>query len=93
MRDDSRVNDWSALKSYPVEGDSAEFELYMRERLYAVMWLENIDLAASGTARTARATVAVTVLEQGAVDWHDLRAWLSEGEEWLLENERGRSPL
>ena len=87
-----RRSGWEALRSYPVEGDSAEYELWFGERIYAVMWLEGIDLEAEGEARTTAVSVRVEFLEGCEVDWDELQAHLAAGREWLIENEQGRLP-
>lgn len=37
---------WNPMRTYPVEGDSAVFELERGGELFAAMWLDGIDLSA-----------------------------------------------
>jgi hypothetical protein len=46
---------WTPMRFYPAEGDSAIFELEHSSGLLLEMWLEGINLAAEGTARTTSA--------------------------------------
>ena len=58
-------NGWRALHSFPVEGDSAEYELWLDGELFALMWLDEIDLGARGADRTKHARVMVNFFERG----------------------------
>ncbi len=89
---------WNPMRTYPVEGDSAVFELERGGELFAAMWLDGIDLTARGAARLASARVMVRFYgdpEHGsteAANLDELSALLAEGRAWLLDNEHGRQP-
>jgi hypothetical protein len=86
---------WTPTRFYPVEGDSAIFELEHSSGLFLEIWLEGINLAAEGTARMTGARVMVHVHgtdRSGSVELDELTAHLAEGRQWLLDNERGRLP-
>jgi hypothetical protein len=55
---------WRALRSFPVEGDSAEYELWLDGELFALLWLDGIDLNAHGRDRTKNARVMVNFFER-----------------------------
>jgi hypothetical protein len=55
---------WHALRSYPVEGDSAQYELWRDGELFVVMWLDRIDLDGLGADRTRNARVMVNLYER-----------------------------
>jgi hypothetical protein len=95
---------WKPVRTYPVEGDSAEFELWLDGEQFAAMWLEGIDLSAHGATRTAQARVVVQFFERASgaeshghrpftAEYDEATRLLAEGRAWLLENERGRVPL
>lgn len=50
---------WYLEMEYPVEGDTAIASIYYDRLQYATLWLENIDLTATGDGRVARAKVVV----------------------------------
>jgi hypothetical protein len=33
-------NGWRAVRSFPVEGDSAEYKVWLHGELFALMWLD-----------------------------------------------------
>jgi ribosomal protein L7/L12 len=86
---------------FPVEGDSAVAELWHDDEIWAEVRLEGLRLNASGEDRITSATAMVRLfaLPAGAApgrrDYHldDILAELSAAQEWLLDNERGRSPV
>lgn len=87
------------MRTYPVEGDSAVFELERDGELFAAMWLEGIDLAARGPARLASARVMVRFYAHAeaddaatGVELDELTSLLADGRVWLLDNEQGRAP-
>jgi FPC/CPF motif-containing protein YcgG len=86
------------MRIYPVEGDSAVFELERGGEVFAATWLDGIDPSAQGAARIASARVMVRFY--GDPDGDDtteghrslLVAFLTDGRTWLLDNEQGRQP-
>ncbi len=87
------------MRTYPVEGDSAVFELERRGELFAAVWLEGIDLSARGAARIASVRVMMRFYgdpegeeNAEAAPLDELTALLAEGRAWLLDNEQGREP-
>ena len=55
---------WRALRSFPVEGDSAEYEIWLDGELFALLWLDGIDVKAHGRDRTNNARVMVNFFER-----------------------------
>jgi hypothetical protein len=57
-------NGFAAVRSFPVEGDSAEYEIWRDGELFALVWLDRIDLDAVGETRITNARVMVSFFER-----------------------------
>jgi hypothetical protein len=51
--------EWTGLMTYPVEGDSAVYEISLRDQTVAEVWLDGINLKATGQERINGASLRI----------------------------------
>ena len=83
-------SDWKAQIFYPVDGDSAVYEMVSRGSVIEV-WLEGIELEATGEDRVAEASIRIAISGDWEGDLDGLLDCLEEARARLLANEIGRA--
>lgn len=97
---ENRRGFWMA-RLFPVDADSAIAELWHDDEVWADVRLEGVQLDAHGEDRITSATAVVRLYVRPAgadPDWRehrleDLLEQLTTARHWLLDNERGRTPV